>query len=657
MRPQRNIPAVPGIAIAFSAAALGMAIGNGTLRGVAGRHAQTSDNAVALILILEVLFLALVVVALVIIKSLADRGYQRDSDLLEAFLEHIPDNVFFKDRDSRFVRISRAMALYCGLADAGQAVDKTDLDIFSWEHAEKALADEAHIVHTGEAIIEVEEKESWPDGRESWVLTTKVPLTDRRGEIIGTMGISHNITERKKTEAKISFMALHDALTGLPNRILLEDRLAQAIALARRNQKRVAVLILDLDHFKNINDTFGHATGDHLLVATSRRLKSCLRDSDIVARLGGDEFVLGVPVDCDDDGGERIAQKILNAFVDPFHIEGRELRVNASIGICTYPEAGEDPETLIQSADAAMYEAKKKRRGTCCLFSHELIDTVRNRQVIENDLCGACGRGEFLLHYQPLVSTESGRITGVEALLRWFHPLRGLIAPGDFIPQLEDLGLMEEVGQWVLRTACLQNMKWQQEGLPPIRVAVNISAQQFYWGDIRKTVKQVLHETQLDPQWLELELTESLTLDASENTVQIMGELKKIGVTLSLDDFGTGWSSLSYLSRFPLDRLKIDRSFMRDITSQPASQAIVESIITLGRSLGLTCVGEGVETNQQLDFLRGLMCPEVQGYLYSPPLPESECTALLRFEGLTFTDTPTTLNKQLYKAVRNECSV
>jgi diguanylate cyclase (GGDEF)-like protein len=456
-----------------------------------------------------------------------------------------------------------------------------------------------------------------------------VPLTDRRGGIIGTMGISHNITERKKAEDKISFMALHDSLTGLPNRILLEDRLAQAIALARRNQKRVAVLMLDLDRFKNINDIFGHAIGDRLLVAISRRLKGCLRESDIVARLGGDEFVVGVPIDCDNDGGERVAQKILTAFVDPIHVEGRELRVNASIGICVYPVDGGNPEVLLQSADAAMYEAKKKRRGTYCLFAKELIENTRNRQILENDLRQACARGEFLLHYQPLVSTDSGRITGVEALLRWCHPLRGLIPPGDFIPQLEDLGLMEEVGQWVLRNACLQNRKWQEEGLPPIRVAVNLSAQQFYWGDIAKTVKQVLHETRLDPQWLELELTETLTLDASENTAQIMHELKKIGVSLSLDDFGTGWSSLSYLSRFPLDRLKIDRSFMRGIASQPASQAIVESIVTLGRSLGLTCIGEGVETNEQLEFLRGLMCPEIQGFLYSPPLPEPECTALL----------------------------
>jgi diguanylate cyclase (GGDEF)-like protein len=425
-------------------------------------------------------------------------------------------------------------------------------------------------------------------------------------------------------------MALHDALTGLPNRILLEDRLAQGIALAHRNKKSVAVLMLDLDRFKNVNDSFGHYVGDRLLEAVSKRLQATLRDSDIIARLGGDEFVIGVPLVADNQHIETVAQKVLATLGEPFRIEGHDLQVSASIGISVYPANGENPDALLQFADAAMYEAKRKRRGIYCFFTPELTKATQRRQKLENDLHQACARGEFVVHYQPLVLTNSGHITGVEALLRWYHPEEGLVSPNEFIPELEELGLMEEVGEWVLRTACLQNVAWRKEGLPWVRVTVNVSAQQFYRGNIVGTVERALRETGLEPEWLELELTESLTLDDSETTLKIMRELKQLGVSLSLDDFGTGWSSLSYLRKFPLDRLKIDRSFMRDIASEPAAEAIVRSILSLGQNLGLDCIAEGVETRQQLDYLQKQMCTEMQGFLYSPALPGAECGALLR---------------------------
>jgi diguanylate cyclase (GGDEF)-like protein/PAS domain S-box-containing protein len=553
-----------------------------------------------------------------------------DRELLEVFLEHIPDNVFFKDCDSRFVRVSRAMADYFGLANPAQAVGKTDSDIFSSEHADQAFSDEQEIIRTGEAKVGIEEKETWPDGHESWVLTTKIPLKDRRGRIIGTMGIAHDITDRKQAEVEIRYMALHDALTGLPNRILLEDRLTQGIALARRSQKSIAVLMLDLDHFKNVNDSFGHYTGDRLLEAVSKRLQTSLRESDIVARLGGDEFVIGVPMIADSRDIEAVAQKILAALDKPFRIEGRDLQISASIGIAEYPADGENPGVLLQFADAAMYEAKKKGRGVFCFFTPKLTEATQRRQKLESDLHHACDRGEFVLHYQPLISINAGRITAVEALLRWYHPEEGVILPNEFIPQLEEMGLMVEVGEWVLRTACLQNVAWRKEGLPRIRVAVNLSAQQFCRGNIVHTVERTLNETGLEPKWLELELTESLTLDDSETTIKIMQDLKRIGISLSLDDFGTGWSSLSYLRKFPLDRIKIDRSFMRDIASEPAAEALVRSILSLGRDLGLDCVAEGVETRQQLDYLQKQKCTEMQGFLYSPAVPEAECSALLR---------------------------
>ncbi|HKO17763.1 MAG TPA: EAL domain-containing protein, partial [Acidobacteriaceae bacterium] len=623
MKRQQQIPRIPGISIALVAMLLGIM--------VAPRFMPASDiSSDSYLGRTAIGVLAIAVAALVVLKSQADRRSRTGLDLLEAFLENIPDNVFFKDRESRFIRISRAMANYCGLADPALASRKTDFDIFSSEHAHQALTDEEEIIRTGRPIIGVEEKETWPDGREGWVLTTKVPLRNHQGQIIGTMGIARDITDRKQAEARIHYMALHDALTGLPNRVLLQERLTQAIALANRNRNGVAVLMLDLDRFKNINDSLGHYIGDRLLEHVSTRLKACLRKSDIVARFGGDEFVFCLPAVTDTQGVERVAKKILTTLAEPFQIEGHELKIGASLGICQYPINGESPETLLQSADAAMYEAKTKGRGIYCFFTPELSEEAKRRQKLEKDLHKACARGEFILHYQPQVSAVSGRITGMEALLRWNHPEQGMISPNQFIPLLEELGLMVEVGQWVIRTACLQNVAWQNAGLPPIRMAVNVSAQQFHRGDIAGSVEAVLSETGLDPKWLELELTESLTLDESEVTIRIMHDLKRIGVGLSLDDFGTGWSSLSYLRRFPLDRLKIDRSFMRDIVSQPAAEAVVRSIMSLARNLGLTCVGEGVETRQQLEYLQKHMCPEVQGFLYSPALPAADCAQLLR---------------------------
>lgn len=647
MRRRLYIPEVPTILIALSSMALGVVIASICLasRRFSGepsyalRAFRSGSLAIGVV--------TLIVVGLLILRSLVDRRSNMERNLLNAFLEHIPDTVFFKDRDSRFLRISRAGANHFGLADPELAVNKTDADIFSSEHAVQALKDEKEIIRTGRPLIGIEEKETWPDGRENWVLTTKVPLKDHRGHIIGTMGIAHDITDRKQAEVQIRYMALHDALTGLPNRALLQDRLGQAIAMARRHRAKIAVLMLDLDHFKNVNDSLGHSIGDRLLEAVSKRLKACLRESDIVARLGGDEFVIGLPEASNDANIEQVARKVLASLTEPFRIEGHELAISASIGISQYPADGEASEALLQGADAAMYEAKKGGRGIYCFFTPELSEATRNRQKLENDLHRACANREFVLYYQPLVSTTSGRIAGVEALLRWQHPDKGLIPPNQFIPLLEDLGLMPQVGEWVLRTGCSQVAAWHEEGLPAIRLAVNVSAQQFYRGEIVKTVQHVLGQTGLQPQCLELELTESLTLDDSETTLQIMRDLKAIGVSLSLDDFGTGWSSLSYLRQFPLDRIKIDRSFLRDLASQPAAEAVVRTVLNLGHNLGLACTAEGVETPEQFDYLKKQNCPEIQGFLYSPALPAGDCSVLLRSGKFTLPDAPARSESEL----------
>jgi diguanylate cyclase (GGDEF)-like protein/PAS domain S-box-containing protein len=598
----------------------------------AGAFHGIRPNAISgpLLCVLAAGITAFACIAVWLLNFTENKQHQLDRDLLDTFLQYIPDNVFFKDCESRFMRISHSMARYIGLEDPALAINKTDAEIFSSEHAGHARVDEEKILHTGQPIVDQEEKETWPDGRETWVLTTKVAMKDRSGQVIGTMGIAHNITDRKQAELRVRHMALHDALTGLPNRTLLEDRLSQAIAMATRHQKQAAVLMFDLDRFKNVNDSFGHYIGDRLLEAVSARLRDCVRKYDTIARLGGDEFVIALPLITGVEQLEFVANRVLEAVAAPFEIGGHQLQVSASIGICLYPRDGENPELLLQYADAAMYEAKKRGRNRYCFFTPALTEATQQQQRLQSDLVHACARGEFVLHYQPFIDSKSGHITGVESLLRWQHQQLGLIPPNQFVPELEELGLIVEVGHWVLRTACRQAVDWQRLGLPPLRMAVNVSSRQFYQDNFVGIVESALTESGLQSELLELELTESRTLDDSEVTINIMQDLKRLGVKLSLDDFGTGWSSLAYLRRFPVDRIKIDRSFVRDIETQPTAAAVVKSILSLSRNLGIDCIAEGVETRNQRHLLAKQTCSEMQGYLFSRPVPPAELMALLR---------------------------
>lgn len=471
---------------------------------------------------------------------------------------------------------------------------------------------------------------SWqhPDGTD--VSVEIVGATYHAGDRLLAQCSFRDIRDRKEAEARVRYLALHDSLTGLPNRTLLMDRLGQSMAHVRRHQGQVALLLLDLDHFKHINDSLGHLVGDGLLEEVAKRLRSVLRELDTPARLGGDEFVIAASgISCAADA-EGLAERVLDCFRPVAHVLGYNLRINASIGISLYPGDGDTPVALLQAADTAMYQAKKKGRGQYRLFSHDLSMAADRWHTLSSDLHGACDRGEFVLHYQPQFSLDKSTITGLEALLRWQHPTEGMIEPGLFIPLLEEHGQMVEVGRWVLRTACLQNAAWQAQGLRKVRVAVNLSAQQFYRCDIVGAVRDALSESGLEAKWLELELTESLTLDDNEAVLKTMKDLKALGVQLSLDDFGTGWSSLSYLKRFPLDRIKIDRSFVRDIVNDSSTAAIVHSILDLARQLGLDCVAEGVETVDQLDHLRHEQCAEIQGFLLSKAIhPDGIANLLL----------------------------
>jgi len=429
---------------------------------------------------------------------------------------------------------------------------------------------------------------------------------------------------------RVEYLAYHDGLTSLPNRSLFSKLLTQNIREANRYQRQMAVLFLDLDRFKLINDTLGHDAGDQLLQEVARRLKACLRDSDIVARLGGDEFVILLPQLSDEKYVATTAQKILGAIAKPFDLRGQEFRVTASIGISLFDRDGQDEQTLKRNADIAMYQAKQHGKNTFQFYSEKLNAESLERQTLELGLRHALDRNEFRLHYQAKRDIRSGQITGMEALLRWEHPDLGLVAPMQFIPVAEETGLIVPIGEWVLRTACLQNVAWQQQGLPHLCIAVNLTARQFADEKLLTSLATILTETGMDAHLLELEIAESLLMHDVKKALEVLTGLKKLNIRIAIDDFGIGYSSLSALQQFPLDSIKIDRSFIRDVTSVSEDKALTEAIITMGRSLSLTVVAQGVETKEQADFLRDNACDEFQGFYFNKPVPADQFKVLLQ---------------------------
>jgi len=434
----------------------------------------------------------------------------------------------------------------------------------------------------------------------------------------------------EEVNAQLQHVAMHDALSGLPNRLLLADRLSQAIAQAERHQNRFAVFVVDLDRFKAINDSLGHLAGDAMLKEVARRLASVLRKADTLARLGGDEFVLVLNEIASAQDVETIAGRVLADIARPVKLSDLELHTSASIGISLFPADGTDAETLLQHADAAMYHAKKNGRNTYQLFVLAMNAFAKDRLELENGLRRALVQGEFVLHYQPKVDVRDGGIDSAEALIRWQHPTRGLTGPLDFIPLAEESGLILPIGEWVLREACRQACAWQTAGLRPLRVAVNLSAQQFRQKNLVAVVRSALNAARLEPRYLELELTESAVMHDAEQSIEILQQLSALGVRISVDDFGTGYSSLSYLRRLPLDKLKIDRAFIRDVVTSRDDAAIVRAIVSLAHNLRLKVIAEGVETPDQLAFLRELGCDQYQGYHYSVPVPDNVFVEMLR---------------------------
>jgi len=458
------------------------------------------------------------------------------------------------------------------------------------------------------------------DGVELNIKNCSGYIRDRNGNVAGTVAVLHDLGAVRKQTLELSHAAQHDFLTGLPNRSLVNDRITQAISFAERYNKQLAVMFVDLDLFKRINDSLGHAMGDKLLQQVATRIVACVRRSDTVGRNGGDEFVVVLSQVGHEEDAVFIARKILTSLAAPYLIDKKQLQINASIGVSTYPGDGTDAETLIHRADTAMYEAKKLGRNNCQFFRPEMQARVLEWQSLEGSLRCALERNEFTLVYQPKIDLATGEISGVEALLRWNHPERGLIQPLKFVPIAEESGLIVPIGQWVLLEACRQARAWIDAGLPPVRIAVNVSALQFVANNFLSSVRAALISTGIDPCNLELELTETVLMQDAESAVQTLRALKAIGVQLAVDDFGVGYSSFSYLRKFPLDALKVDRSFINDISSNPDNAMILSALINIGKSLKHRVVAEGVETEEQLHFLQQEGCSEGQGYFFCRPI-------------------------------------
>ncbi len=655
--------------------------------------------------------------------SLAERY-----EWLEAMINYVPDYIYAKDRDGRFLFANLAIVLNNGFTHVDELIGLTDAEIHPMADAHKIEAVERQVMESGKADLGVEERRLKGEG---WLMMSRVPLRDKNGNIIGVVGASRDISARKRAEklmsaqtkllqdvargvdldifltesqvlledllngrrvsfvlngeqtepligdilefpifsrdggrhgalmtvrtdgdeaglmeffagiaqtvgiaidrhrdiAHIAYLAEHDALTGLPNRMLLDRKLSALLEKASLKQRSLAVAFADLDNFKLVNDTLGHAAGDELLTVVAQRISTRVGNGGIVARIGGDEFIIVL-----EDPAEPIYERLAAVLVDiskPMIVQGVEIRVGCSIGVACAMEHGTTASELFANADMALYRAKEAGRNAIRLFTPAMAEDARNKLIRIEELRRAVERDEFVLHYQPQKEVRSGRMIGVEALVRWQHPVEGLLLPGAFIPLAEETGLIVPLGETVLRKACWQARLWQDRGLPALRMGVNVSARQFLESSLTNQVASALQSADLDPQWLELELTESLIMRDVEGAIERMQELKKLGVSLAIDDFGTGYSSLSTLRRFPLSRLKIDRSFIADIPEKPGDMAITSAIVSLGRTLDLEVVAEGVETEEQARFLEGAGCELLQGYLFARPLPSSEIESLI----------------------------
>lgn len=561
-------------------------------------------------------------------REAAEHALSVTEEKLSSILDSI-DNVVWSMNETGFVYLNPVVEKIYG-RPVDEFFSRKDLWFGVIHEEDRLRVRRAHQLLRRQNSLTQEYRIVRPDGQVRWIEERARAIRSNDGRLLRFDGIAIDISERKGYEARIEYLADHDALTDLANRNLLGDRITQAMAHARRNGGMLALLFLDLDRFKGVNDSFGHELGDALLLEVSGRLKQVVREGDTVARQGGDEFILLLTDIQRPQDVTAVAQKIFEVFLEPFHIEKHELFITTSIGATLYPGDADDMQTLLRNADTAMYRAKEERGNAFQFYSREMSIRALERAELENSLRRALDRKEFELFYQPKVEASSGRIIGAEALIRWNHPEKGMVSPTRFIPMAEEIGLIVPIGDWVLQTACAQNKAWQDAGLPPISVSVNLSARQLRHEGLVESVAHTLKCMDLDAKHLELELTESIVMSSAELFVQKLRELEDLGVQLSIDDFGTGYSSLSYLKRFPLHHLKIDQSFVRDIATDMDDAAITSTVISLGHSLNLKVIAEGVETEEQVAFLREHHCDEMQGYYFSKPLPADQFADLLQ---------------------------
>lgn len=572
-----------------------------------------------LVIALAVAAVAAAVIYRQLVSAHATRAHSESNRFARDIIDNAGEGIVVYDRDLRYVLWNAFMKELTGLGPE-DVLGRGAMEVFP-NLAEQQVEEMLRRALHGESVSSPDVHYFIPStDRRGWVSAVYRPYVDDDGEIIGVIALIRDITERKAAEQQIEYQAYHDALTGLANRHLFQEHLSLALALAQRHQKQVAVLFLDLDHFKVVNDSLGHSVGDALLQQIARRLKAAVREGDTVARVGGDEFTIVLQDLARPQDAAIVAQKVLRTVAQPMDVQTHRLYVTTSIGITMSPEDGEDAETLLKNADTAMYRAKSEGRNTYQMSTRELSRSTQERMSVESGLHEALESGAFTLLYQPQIDVETGTIAGMEALLRWRHPQRGIILPEEFIGVAEDRGLILPIGDWVLRQACSDVRRLQKRGVPHFRVAVNLSARQFRDPSLAPTVRTVLAETGVPADTLELEITETVAMENVALTMTTLNDFRNAGVTIALDDFGTGYSSLSYLKRFPLDALKIDRAFVTDLPDKFEDAAIVSSVIQLANGLGLRVVAEGVETREQLEFLREAGCREVQGYYYSYPI-------------------------------------
>ncbi|CAN1212097.1 GGDEF domain-containing protein [Tumidithrix helvetica PCC 7403] len=578
-------------------------------------------------------------------QRLTEVALQQAEAKYRSIFENSVGGIFQSTQDGRYITANPMLASIYGY-DSPEDLMRELTDIATQLYVDPQRRTEfVETLEAQDVIWRFESQIRRKDGSTIWISENARAIRDSNGRLLCYEGTVEDITERKLAEAKIAHLAFHDSLTDLPNRSLFRDRLNQAISLAERQwQERsthgsystpddaapsLSVLFLDLDRFKFVNDTLGHAAGDTLLQAVSQRLLKSIRKSDTLARMGGDEFLILLPEIRGAEDAISVAQKILKGLETAFILNEQEVHIGASIGISFYPNDGTDPETLMKNADTAMFRAKEQGRNHYQLYTHVIGMSVFEHAFMENSLRRALHQSEFCLFYQPQVDLHSGQIVGMEALVRWQHPDLGLVYPGQFIPQAEEYGLIVPLGEWVMRQACSQNKSWQDMGLLPISMAVNFSVRQFQSPTFVDTVAQILEETGLDPKYLELEITEGVVMKDENIAIALLQHLHEMGIQISIDDFGTGYSSLSHLKQFPVGKIKIDVSFIRDINISSDDAAITTAIVAMAHSLKLKAIAEGVETVDQLKFLQALKCDAMQGFLFSKPVPADEATKML----------------------------